>query len=948
MSIRRRRRKLTTLLGRMEQRVRSVELRPISLLTSSEIEAAVEVGAPATSPETVVGAAAPWQFKKVQDGYIYPKALTGLSEDRVELYTEADTGAEVNDRIEVSGIHWASSEPIDVTSDNFTVKNIDEPSWSGRPSYKHDPTQDQLAGVTISHAYEFKPETAAPQTWSSRRRLQTRRKVDSFEISAVPNSTVTLTMNATHHFEIGDIIFVGISSESSAAYGSDGLFEITDVTGTTIEYVLSAGVDTPVSSTDVSSADVYVFPVIREWAQDGSIWVNSSNNTTYYWDGIRWVEYTPTSDVGQDGDPPAPPSGLSITSEAALFGANYQAYAKVSLAWTAPTLTAAGETLTDLAGYKIRWRRSTLEDWREKQILNPLATSYTFDDDVVLAQNTFYYFELYAYDSGQQLSTAATGTHTTAQSEEDHTVYPPSAPVLTSRLGTITVSWGGTLSTGLSTLAAPSNIQFMNVYLSTSSGFTPSSSNFHERVRVFGSDGGFTVLTDLTYGTSYYVKITVIDSAGVESDASAQATAQVQPLVDADIASSALANWPFNGGTIPAGALASGAINASNMFGNDVVVQSAIAANAIGANEIAAGAIIAGKIGANAVTAATIAAGSITAGKIATNAVEADKINAGAITTVKLDANAVTANKIDSGAITADKLESNLVLSDLIIVGDEATGSTGDPGRIEIRGETQANPGIVAFKNGAGGATNATFRLYTGNGRAYLSETFVDGDITLDGGTIRTDAVGSTRVEIQDSTPAVDFYSGSTRIGRIGPYSTGVRIYGSGSAYLTVTAGTVNAENCSFTADGISSTQRLAQSIWANTGTGSFTVNRNSGGQLVPTTSDSRLKTDVASIDGALNKINQLNPVTFRWTAGEAEDVKTPGLIAQEVANVFSEDELFIVWSQDDPNAEGEFVDNPIKSIEYVNLIPHLIKAVQELSQKNSELEARIATLEGN
>ena len=926
MSIRRRRRKLTTLLGRMEQRVRSVELRPINLLTSSEVATAVEIGAPATSPETVVGAAAPYQFKKVHDAYIYPKALTGLSEDRVEIYTEADTGAAVNDRIEVSGIHYGSSEPIDVTSDNFTLKNIDEPNWSGRPSYKHDPTQDQLTGVTISHAYEFKPETAAPQTWSTRRRLQSRRKVDSFEISAAPNSTVTLTMNATHHFEVGDIIFVDIFSESSAAYGSDGLFEITAVTGTTIEYVLAAGVDVAVSSTDVSTADVYVFPVVREWAQDGSIWVDSSNNETYYWDGIRWVDYTPSTSVGQDGDPPAPPTGLNITSTAALFGSNYQAYATVTLSWTAPTLTADGSTLTDLAGYKVRWRRSTLEDWREKQILDPTATSYTLDDDVLLSQNTLYYFELYAFDSGQQLSTSATGSHTTAQSANDHTVYPPTAPTLTSRLGTITVAWDGNLTTGLASVAAPESIQFMNVYLSTSSGFTPSSSNFHEKVRVFGTDGGFTVLTDLTYGTSYYVKITVIDSAGVESSASAQATAQVQPLVDADIVNSTLSNWPFNGGVVPAGALASGAINASNLFGNDVIVQSAIAANAIGANEIAAGSIVAGKIGANAVTAATIAAGSISADKISTNAVTADKINAGAITAVKIAADAITADKIDAGAITADaiaaqaitaaKLESDLTLSNLIKTGDAGTA------RIEIRGKDHPNPGIVSFDGGGG----TSFRFYS-NGVSYLDSVIAD-DVsggTFTGGTFRTSSGTNGRVNISSSatygvTGAVNFETYGTYLrGQSTPYfNTTVALGNYASGTATVNTAYIH---------------RLDGSI------------RNTS-----TVSDSRLKDQIKDLALGLDLINSLRPVKFVWKQ-DHKNQENWGFIAQEGREAL---ESYGVDLNNNPVAgidssrpvDGENGKEPSFTFKDYKLVPVLVQAVKDLSEKIDELTEKIEYLQ--
>lgn len=937
-------------MGRMEQRVRAVELRPISLLTSDQVAAVVQIGDPAVGPETVVSASAPYQFKKVQDGYVYPKALTGLSSDRVELYTEADTGAAVGDRVEVSGIHWASSSQIDVTGDNFTTTNIDTSAdWSGRPSYKHDPTTDQLAGVTISHAYEFVPESSPPQTWTSRRRLQTRRKVDSFEITAAPGSTVTLTMNATHHFEVGDIVFVDIFSESSQAYGVDGLFEITGVTSNTIEYVLTAGVDTPVSSTDVSSADVYVFPVIREWAQDGSIWVDSANNETYYWDGIRWVEYTPTSAVGADGDPPSPPTSLTVSDDPAIFGTTYEPYSKVTLSWTAPTTSASGSSLTDLAGYKIRWRRSVSEDWRNKVIFDSTITSYTFDDDVRLAQGTTYYFELYAFDSGQQDSTAATANHTTGTKTGDISTYPPSDPVATSRLGTITVTWDGRLKTGASTyIASPDDVVGLKIYVSTSDGFTPSSLNLAKSTRVFGADGGFDVLTDLTYNTSYYIRIKVVDTSGVESPASAQVTAQVTPLVDADIVNSTLSEWPFNGGVVPAGALASGAINASNMFGNDVIVQSAIAANAIGANEIAAGSIVAGKIGANAVTAATIAAGSISADKIATNAVTADKINAGSITAVKISAgaietdklaaNAITAEKIAANQITASKLESDLTLSNII-----KTGPAGSA-RIEIRGEDHPNPGIVSF-NGSGGTS---FRFYS-NGVSYVDDVLVDG--TLTGGIIRTSSSGQ-RVEMRGSTNSLRFYnSGGSVAGEIEGGSLGARFDSALGAFMNVGGG-VTMGSGTTTATSVNSSGLTL--LVAPTTTFAANLRRPDAGNVIQVvSSDVRIKENVFTITDGINVISQLNPVTFNSKVDDTDKVVS-GFLAQDVANVFPSNSYTVVTEVEGTippleNVESlDFENNPLLSLNHVELIPYLTKAIQELVQKNSELEARIATLEGN
>lgn len=937
-------------MSRLDQRVRAVELRPVSLLTASEVAAAVETGEPLVGPETAVGASAPWQFIKVQDGYVYSKALTGNTNDRVELYTEADIGAEVGDRVEVSGIHWGSNSQMDVTGDNFTITNIDtSDDWSGRPSYKHDPTQDQLSGVTITHAYELVPESSAPQTWTSRKRLQTRRKVDSFEITAAPGSTVTLTMNATHHFEVGDIIFVDIFAEDSRAYGADGLFEITAVTSNTIEYVLAAGVDTAVSSTDVSSADVYVHPVIREWAQDGSIWIDSSNNEQYYWDGIRWVDYTPGTSVGQDNDPPSPVTSLSATSTAELAPTTYEPYAKVTLSWTAPTTSESGDAITDLAGYKVRWRRTILEDWRPWiSLLDPSATSFVFDSDAKLSQGQIYYFEVVAIDTGLQPSTAASTSHTTSVTAGDHTVYPPTDPTATSRLGTITVTWNGRLNTGVSTIAAPDSIISLNVHMSTTSGFTPSSATLVEKVRVFGGLEAFAVITDLNYGTPYYFKITVSDTAGVESSPSGQVTAQVQPLVDADIVNSTLTNWPFNGQVIPAGSLANGSINASTLFGNDVVVQSAIAANAIGANEIAANSVIAGKIGANAVTAATIAAGSISADKIQSNAITADKINAGAITAVKIAADAITADKIDAGAITADaiaaqaitaaKLESDLTLSNLIKTGDAGTA------RIEIRGKDHPNPGIVSF-NGGGGTS---FRFYS-NGVSYLDDVSVAG--TLTGGTIRTSSSGQ-RVQLSGSNNSLEIYNSSgTLAGDITGTSGSLFIDSGFGGRISMGGGVSLGGSSAYSLTASSS--GVVLSVVAST-TFSANLRRPSASSaLAVVSSDSRIKSNISSISNGLSVVESLRPVTFNSIVDEENELVS-GFIAQEVQTIFPSNTHTIVTETPGvvPNVEGvdadDFTENPLLSLNHIELIPYLTKAIQELSDKNAQLEARIATLEGN
>jgi hypothetical protein len=98
------------------------------------------------------------------------------------------------------------------------------------------------------------------------------------------------------------------------------------------------------------------------------------------------------------------------------------------------------------------------------------------------------------------------------------------------------------------------------------------------------------------------------------------------------------------------------------------------------------------------------------------------------------------------------------------------------------------------------------------------------------------------------------------------------------------------------------------------------------------TTSDYRLKKDFYPISSGLSKVNLLKPTNFKWID---TDARTDGFIAHEVQDVF-------------PNAvtgEKDAIDengNPIyQQIDQSKLIPIMVAAIQELSQKVAQLESR-------
>jgi hypothetical protein len=98
--------------------------------------------------------------------------------------------------------------------------------------------------------------------------------------------------------------------------------------------------------------------------------------------------------------------------------------------------------------------------------------------------------------------------------------------------------------------------------------------------------------------------------------------------------------------------------------------------------------------------------------------------------------------------------------------------------------------------------------------------------------------------------------------------------------------------------------------------------------------SDARLKENVQDIDVGLSAILALKPRKFDWKAGKGKDIKGDrGFIAQEFEQVFPQ--LVDEWK--DPAPEGE---SPYKSVRQ-DLIPVLVKAIQELTARVQTLEAR-------
>jgi len=103
------------------------------------------------------------------------------------------------------------------------------------------------------------------------------------------------------------------------------------------------------------------------------------------------------------------------------------------------------------------------------------------------------------------------------------------------------------------------------------------------------------------------------------------------------------------------------------------------------------------------------------------------------------------------------------------------------------------------------------------------------------------------------------------------------------------------------------------------------------------TSSDHRLKENIAPMTGALNTVSQLKPVTYKW---KIDGSASQGFIAHELQAVVPE---CVTGSKDAVDEHG----NPVyQGIDTSFLVATLTAAIQELSAKNDALTARVVALE--
>ncbi|WP_435606732.1 hypothetical protein [Streptomyces ardesiacus] len=222
----------------------------------------------------------------------------------------------------------------------------------------------------------------------------------------------------------------------------------------------------------------------------------------------------------------------------------------------------------------------------------------------------------------------------------------PSAPILGSVLGGITVSWDGRLADDA---VLPLDWQRVEVHASAVDGFTPALETLKT---TFETPQGGTVV--VACDEPVYVLLVARNTSGTPSPATVQA-------------------GPLGPTPVVADDIKDGIVTTVKLA-DDAVTQAKVAVGAIGTTEITD----------DAITTPKIVAGAVQTAQIAAEAVNASKLAAGSVTTLKLDALAVTADKLATNSVTAGKIAAGAVTTNALTVGiaqsigQKLTDSMGD------------------------------------------------------------------------------------------------------------------------------------------------------------------------------------------------------------------------------------------------------------------------------
>jgi hypothetical protein len=221
--------------------------------------------------------------------------------------------------------------------------------------------------------------------------------------------------------------------------------------------------------------------------------------------------------------------------------------------------------------------------------------------------------------------------------------------------------------------------------------------------------------------------------------------------------------------------------------------------------------------------------------------------------------------------------------------------------------ETNANndySGILSFSDAGGSAASIYYSHYYGNMSFFVTA----------GEAARITSAGEFLVGTTDITPNAGI---------------GVKAIPAGRLHLVSSASTTSSDGFTMYSTGAAAYRFYVQ--WNGT--------INATNTTITGISDQRLKENIQDLDDGLDAILALKPRKFDWKEGKGKDIKGDrGWIAQEFEQVFPD--MISEWKE--PAPEGE---EPYKAVR-ADLIPVLVKAMQQQQAMIEELKAKVAQLE--
>jgi len=265
-------------------------------------------------------------------------------------------------------------------------------------------------------------------------------------------------------------------------------------------------------------------------------------------------------------------------------------------------------------------------------------------------------------------------------------------------------------------------------------------------------------------------------------------------------------------------------------------------------------------------------------------------------------------------------------------------GTNGSAGTPAVQGE-DTNTGIFfPAADTVGVATAGTERLRVdSSGNVGVGTTSIPSGrrLAVSGGSVRLDS--DYQIEWGGSTAGLYGNGANNTLHFFTNTTERARIDASGNLLVgTTTTPSSSSSGCSIE-DGAMRTSFGAYTgsgvhIYFINGNGTVgSITSNGSATSYVTSSDYRLKENVAPMQNALNTVAQLNPVTYTW---KADGSAGQGFIAHELQAVVPD---CVTGEKDAVDAEG----NPqYQGVDTSFLVATLVKAVQELTARIAALEA--------